>query len=130
VDSRKRNYPSHETVECKQQRDEARVERGEVLETRNKFGKFKMASIKQTSKGEFQVGDATKETPDLDMPRDKVDRQKDQYVEGTTALIERLLADEIRHERNVLLQCIRHIRNRRHVFDISDKKSDDKDTGS
>jgi len=49
---------------------------------------------------------------------------KRQRIAGTTTeLIEKLLAQEIRQERNVLLQCIRYIFNHKETFGIEEIKT-------
>lgn len=113
VQARKQNFPSHDAIETKERLEEARVERGEVLENQNAFGKFRLAPLDK-NKRKFEPGstDEIDSDPSIShLQKASAKESKRQRVEGTSELIEKLLAEDIRHERNVLLQCIRYIVN-------------------
>jgi len=118
VEARKRNFPSQETIEGKERRDEARMERGEILETRNQFGKFKVGPMDKAKRPK----EATEATS-------SASHTQGERGQGINQLIEKLLAEEIRHERNVLLQCIRYIMNHSGSFGMDDT-NEKTETGS
>ncbi|CAF1375154.1 unnamed protein product [Rotaria sp. Silwood1] len=78
--------------------DEERQERGDVLETRQ-FGRMKERKTNPNKTDESE----------LTLP--VITTSAVNSTNASATLLERLLAPDIRRERNMVLQCIRHIVN-------------------
>ncbi|CAF1020990.1 unnamed protein product [Adineta ricciae] len=96
IAERRKNYPTADNISKKIKSEEERQERGDILETRQ-FGRMKERKT---------------------IPNRNLDAEPAAPVITTTltnnpnaTLLERLLASDIRRERNMVLQCIRHIVN-------------------
>ncbi|CAF3464468.1 unnamed protein product [Rotaria socialis] len=96
IAERRKNYPTADNITKKLKSDEERQERGDVLETRQ-FGRIKEHKTNKSNEIESALPIMTK----------TVTNNKNT---GAT-LLERLLATDIRRERNMVLQSIRHIIN-------------------
>ncbi len=125
---RKKNFPTNSNVEKKAQLDEEMCERGAVLETQQ-FGKFnKNKKRNLNANEENKEATAVSEAPSVDATQpNKNNRNKNRnknknqrgkvelksgFPSRKPTLLQQLLADEIRHERNVVLQCVRYIVDR------------------
>ncbi len=106
--------------------DEEKCERGAVLETQqfgrlNKNKKRNLNSYDDTKKSEaittvLDEAQSSKNSRNKNRNKNKNQRGKVE-VRGSLhskkpTLLQQLLADEIRHERNILLQCVRYIVDR------------------
>ncbi|CAF3614480.1 unnamed protein product [Rotaria sp. Silwood1] len=83
IAERRKNYPTTDNINKKMKSDEERQERGDVLQTRQ-FGELTLPVITTSAVNS---------------------------TNASATLLERLLAPDIRRERNMVLQCIRHIVN-------------------
>ncbi|CAF4201796.1 unnamed protein product, partial [Rotaria magnacalcarata] len=98
IAERRKNYPTADNITKKLKSDEERQERGDVLETRQ-FGRIKEHKTNKNKNNEIEST--------LPIIAKTVANNKNT---GAT-LLERLLATDIRRERNMVLQSIRHIIN-------------------
>ncbi|CAF1461330.1 unnamed protein product [Rotaria sordida] len=98
IAERRKNYPTTDNINKKMKSDEERQERGDVLETRQ-FGRIKERKTNSNKNNETE----------LTIPIITTSMVNSTNTSAT--LLERLLAPDIRRERNMVLQCIRHIVN-------------------
>ncbi|KAL1232057.1 Nuclear fragile X mental retardation-interacting protein 1 [Trichinella pseudospiralis] len=110
-EARTKHYPTSAHIAEKAQLEKEKVLRGEVLVTENSL-KHKGTTLSLEAmkiKGKYKFDGAEKgEKCEFD---DQI-FQKNSFKckkRKTAELLEKLLENEIRHEENVLLQCIRHV---------------------
>ncbi|UJR15427.1 hypothetical protein I4U23_002372 [Adineta vaga] len=97
IAERRKNYPTADNINKKMKSEEERQERGDILETRQ-FGRMKERK--------------TIPNRNIDTGTTSTSVITTTLTNNTNAtLLERLLASDIRRERNMVLQCIRHIVN-------------------
>ncbi|CAF1147758.1 unnamed protein product [Adineta steineri] len=98
IAERRKNFPTADNINKKMKTDEERQERGDILETRQ-FGRMKERKTIPNKNIE------TESTAPI------ITTTMTNHKHKNATLLERLLAPDIRRERNMVLQCIRHIVN-------------------